>query len=309
MHYRNKERFGERTVFKGKEDHKNYILFTNVWNEENNIQKTFEMVFNFTLRPTLWVWINDGSTDNTEYMINKCIDQYGISMPTVIVNLPVKQRGDLSKIGQTYNFAFDTLKLKDMRFDFEFMAVIDVDNIIHKDYFEKVAQGFNVEPHIGVISGKHEGTRLNVPMGGSKAIRWWIVRNIKKFWDPAPDMQLNITAKDWNQGWLILDNGVGIVGGPTSSRNKTYKGAYYAGSLWRYVQGSYNGMIQRVIYRILRRRYGIAFLKGFLENKNYWVCEDKKIVGYYEGYGSRFIDWCKRTRISIHSKTLRGFRI
>ena len=299
--------------FKEKEDYKNYILFTRVWNNEKDIQKTFEMVFNFTLRPKLWVWIDDGSTDSTKYRINKCIQRYGITMPTVIVTTPLKKLDNLPMIGQAYNFAFDALNLKDMKYDFEFMATIDVKNVIHPQYFEKISQGFNVEQHIGVISGKYKNVKQRAPMGCSKAVRWWIVRNIERFWDPAPDMQLNIESKDMNQGWIVLDQEVGIVGGPTTPRNRTTNGAYYAGSLWRYVGGSYHGMFQRVVYRLVRRRYGFAFLRGFLENKNYWICDDKKIIAYYKSgllrMNDKIIYESKKLFDTIKQRVSKGFNI
>lgn len=282
-------------------DYKRYIMFTNVWNEENKIENMFEMVFNFTLRPDLYVIINDGSTDGTEYIVNKCIEKYGITMPTVMVSLPPKKKGELSKIGQAYNFVFDVLKLKDM--DFEFMSIVDVDSGIHPDYFNKVSTGFMVEPHIGVISGTCKGIKLKVPMGSSKAIRWSIVKNIERFWDPAPDMQLNIEAEYQGYNWLILEHEIGFVNGPISARNRTSDGSYYAGKLWRYVGGSYYGMIQRVIYRMLRRRHGLAFLKGFKENKD-WMCTDKKIIRYYKSRVSCFNDLFKRIWQSLKKRII-----
>ena len=108
------------------------------------------------------------------------------------------------------------------------------------------------------------------------------MRNIDRFWDPAPDMQLNIEAKYWNQDWLIIDNEAGIIDTPVSCRHRTYDGAYYAGRLWRYVGGSYIGLIKRVIYRILTRKFGIAFLRGFLSNKD-WRCKNPRVIAYYRG--------------------------
>ena len=307
LDYVNREDIGGRNIWKTIDDYKNYILFTNVWNEEDKIEETFEMVFNFTVRPKLWVWIDDGSTDNTGYLIEKYIQTYGVTMPTVVLHMPKKDKGDLSTIGLAYNVAFEAFNLRDLRFDFEFMAIMDVDNIIKPDYFEKVGHGFFFEPHFGVISGRHEEEKLKVPMGGSKCIRWWIVRSIDKFWDPAPDMQLNIEARARNMAWAIINKPVGMIGGPISARNRTKDGSYYAGSLWRYVGGSYIGMFERVIYRIFRRRHGIAFFKGFWENKK-WKCDNKHVIEYYKGHLSYFSDWCKRTWIHIIGWPSKGVR-
>ena len=225
-------------------------------------------------------------------------------MATVVVVMSRKEQGDLSKIGIAYNKAFEKLDLRQHEFDF--MSIIDVDNIVPTNYYWMISAIFENEPEIGVISGKHEGVKLKVPMGGTKCIRWKIIKHgIKEFWDPAPDMYLNIKAASLGYEWEILENSGGIIGGETSARNRTKAGSQYAGKLWAYVGGNVVGAIQRTFFRILTRKYGISFWRGFRENKT-WRCNDKDVKEYYKGKTSSAYDWCKRTGVRIIGWAHRG---
>lgn len=278
-----------------------YIAFTNVYNEEKNIEKTFKMVYDFDLRPELWVWIDDGSIDGTLEEINRCIYLYGFNMPSIVVKMPKKAKGDLGTIGKGYNQAFEQFNL--LKYDFDFMTIIAVDNVISTEYYSKIDDLFTTDRRIGVISGAHINEKLKMPMGGSKCVRWEIIKNIKgKFWDPAPDAFINIKAHMMGYKWLILYDDWSIIGGPTSARKRTKAGAYYAGKLWSYVGGNTLGAIQRVIYRFLKQQNGIDFWHGYKENKD-WKCSDSDVREYYKSKWDFIINFLKKfyNRIMVKS--------
>lgn len=260
-----------------------YILFTNLFNAADDVPRLFELVDTFTLQPKKWVIINDGSNDNTAEVLEEFKSHSG-RKNLVIFNLPPKEKGNLKTIGRAYNKAFRALKLTQE--EYEFMSIIDPDNTIHPQYYEKVKEIFDSQPEIGVISGYNpEAPPLKMPQGNGKCVRWTIIQNMGgEFWDPAPDTFLNIKA--WAQGykWMILKNEYGIVTGPIAARNITRAGAHHAGWMWYYASGSWSGAFLRVIYRILRGRQGIAYLRGFLANARHdkQRCQDPDVIRFYK---------------------------
>ncbi len=260
-----------------------FILFTNLYNAEDEVSRLFELVETFTLQPKKWVIINDGSNDNTEQVIKEHIQQSGRTN-VVIFNLPPKEKGNLKTIGHAYNQAFEQLQLKQE--NYEFMSIIDPDNRIHPQYYEKVKDIFDSDPTIGVISGYNpDAPKLKMPQGNGKCVRWSIIQNMTgEFWDPAPDTFLNIKA--WAQGykWMILENEYGVVTGPIAARNLTPAGARHAGWMWYYASGSWSGALARVIYRALKRRQALAYFKGFLDNALHdkMRCTDPDVIRFYK---------------------------
>jgi len=267
-----------------------YLLITNIWNEREEIESMFQMVNGFSLKPDLWVWIDDGSNDGSALEIERCTIEY--DLPVIAVVLPPKSEGSLRTIGKAYNYAFDQLNLRQR--DFNFMMILDVDNVIHHKYAMYVESIFRVDKSvkrnsplslIGVISGHFEGVPLKMPMGNGKCVLWDIVKNIDRFPDPAPDSYLNIKAQAMGYQWYILQNDIGIVYGDRGARNVTSAGSEHAGWLWSYYSGSYWKAIKRVVYRILKGRYGLAFWRGFRSNEKLGQplrCRDPDVTSFYE---------------------------
>lgn len=268
-----------------------YLLCTNIWNEREKIESMFQMVNGFSLKPDLWMWIDDGSNDGSALEIERCTMEY--DLPVIAIVLPPKSEGNLRTIGRAYNYAFDQLNLRQR--DFDFMCILDVDNIIHSDYVNSVAAIFELDkcimkgtnlPLIGVISGYHvDGVPLKMPMGNGKCVLWDIVKNIDKFPDPALDTFLNIKAKAMGYNWFVLKNEVSAVYGKVGARNATVAGAEHGGWLFSYYSGNYWKAIKRVVYRILKRRYGLAFWRGFRSNEKLDEpsrCVDSDVRSFYE---------------------------
>ena len=257
-----------------------YILFTNVWNEEKNIERLANMVSTFSLKPDLWVWIDDGSTNGSRKEIDRIIDKYhSVLSITVYSNTLLKNKGDLSSLGMIYNYVFNSMNLREREYDF--MSIIDVDTIMHSDFFKNVSILFDLSPNVGVISG-HYSERQKIPVGNSKCVRWKIIQGIEKFWDPAPDTLLNIKAKAQGFDLLVYMDTPGFIGGPASSRNRTETGAEYAGRLWAYVGASRISAVVRVVYRIFKRRHALAFWRGYTKNRA-WRCDDPDVIREYGG--------------------------
>ena len=57
-----------------------FVLFTNVWNEEPHIKPHFDRVKEQPFAPALWVWLDDGSTDESYERMVEAKDDYPIEV-------------------------------------------------------------------------------------------------------------------------------------------------------------------------------------------------------------------------------------
>jgi glycosyltransferase involved in cell wall biosynthesis len=264
-----------------------YLLMTNVYNGRDRIEHLFEQVNNQVVKPELWIIIDDGSCDGTWEVIEYCVAKYWDVLNTKVFVLPPKQHGDLSRIGQAYNYAFSQGDLHNMEFDF--MSILDVDCDISPYYYQAAMAIFDhdVMHKIGILTGVVPNTgQIKQPEGNGKCIRWEIIQKIDKFWDPAPDTFLNIISKALGYRWDVIGPGnVGDLIGPKAKRNTTENGAIHAGWMASYVGRSKSSVYARVLYRMLKGRYGSAFLRGYHSNSgsDRRVCDDPDILKYYHG--------------------------
>ena len=52
-----------------------YILITPTYNEEKYVRGTIESVIHQKIKPEQWIIVSDSSTDNTDHIIKKYLDQ------------------------------------------------------------------------------------------------------------------------------------------------------------------------------------------------------------------------------------------
>jgi len=131
-----------------------YILVTTIKNEEENLPKLFQSIENQTLLPNLWFIINDGSTDNSEILINNFKSKY----PDIVYTTNFKE--DSRDITWKYHFLIKfgfeqaIIIATDNKINWNCIGVLDGDIIIdQKDYFELLYNYISDNNKIGVVSG------------------------------------------------------------------------------------------------------------------------------------------------------------
>lgn len=125
-----------------------YILITPARNEEEYIEETIKSVCSQTLKPYLWFIVSDGSTDNTDNIVN----QYSKKCEFIqlIRNDETKKRNFASKV-----FAIN-LALKDIitnKNDFDFIGILDADTMFENNYYESLLSEFKKDPKLGLAGG------------------------------------------------------------------------------------------------------------------------------------------------------------
>ncbi|MDY9926312.1 glycosyltransferase family A protein [Methanosarcina sp.] len=139
---------------------KNYIIITPCKNEEESLLAVAESLINQTIKPSLWVIVNDCSTDNTANIIDRLTYNY-----SWIKKLDMQQSTsrDLGlHVAQVYinglEFAVRYSSLNNLAF--EYIGIVDADTILALNYFEKLIQEFEADTDLGICSG-HGYYKLN----------------------------------------------------------------------------------------------------------------------------------------------------
>ena len=129
----------------------NYLLLTPVRNEEKTLPKVIESVLSQELLPKLWLIINDGSTDQTQEIINKLIAQ---EKWVCSLELPIDPGGYGLHYATVVRKGFELLqdKANKRKIQYELIGKVDSDIILENDCFRKLVKEFELDEKMGIAS-------------------------------------------------------------------------------------------------------------------------------------------------------------
>ncbi len=169
----------------------NYILVTAIKNEEKNIESLILSILNQTIKPSLWLIINDGSIDNSKEIIMHYANHINFIF---LHNLGGEVR-DLTwryhKIMQ-YGFNLSIKICAENNISWNYIGVLDGDIVISSNnYFEYLIHKFIENPKYGVLSGKLlswngsefilEYRKKNKPTGAARLINREVLEKINGY--------------------------------------------------------------------------------------------------------------------------------
>ena len=186
-----------------------YILVTPVKNEEENLQSLIESVSEQTIKPVMWVIMDDGSTDRTPEIIKEAREKYNW-IQCIRLNESGRDIGlHLASVIKT-GFDFSFVYCRNNKINFDYLGNVDGDITLEKSYFKNLIKKFEENPKLGIASGSEyvlNGNQvlhidLSVPSGGTMLMRGKCFEDcggipLSYSWDSA----LNIKAKV--RGWEI----------------------------------------------------------------------------------------------------------
>jgi glycosyltransferase involved in cell wall biosynthesis len=124
------------------------LLVSPCRNEQDYMRRTLDAVLGQTCPPTVWVIVDDGSTDATPAILA----DYAARHPC----LRIVRREDRGKrsvgpgVIEAFYAGLDTVALD----EFEYVAKLDLDLDLPRDYFERLVARMHAEPRLGSCSGK-----------------------------------------------------------------------------------------------------------------------------------------------------------
>lgn len=161
---------------------KNYILVTPCKNEEHNLPHLIESVAIQTIRPVLWVIVDDGSNDNTPQITKEAAKNY---YWIKVLRLEEKSKRDLglhlaeiTKKG--FNFCIQYCIEKGI--EYNYLGNVDADLTFDNSFFEYLIAEFEKDSKLGIASGgiiltvggrlvQVKGLPVDEPSGGDMLIR------------------------------------------------------------------------------------------------------------------------------------------
>lgn len=125
-----------------------YLLVTPCRDEAQYARRTLDSVVAQTIKPSLWIIVDDGSTDQTPAILA----EYAAKYPFIKV-MRRENRG-FRKLGggviDAFYHGYDTINPD----DFDFVTKLDLDLDLPPAYFETLMRKMEAQPRIGTCSGK-----------------------------------------------------------------------------------------------------------------------------------------------------------
>jgi poly-beta-1,6-N-acetyl-D-glucosamine synthase len=125
---------------------KPYVLITAARNEEAFIEKTLQSVIAQTTPPLKWVIISDGSTDQTDAIVEQYARNHEFILKKRRPGDKVRNFG--SKV-RAFNLGYEYLK----DLEFEFVGNLDADISIEPTYYEGILSKFELSDRLGIAGG------------------------------------------------------------------------------------------------------------------------------------------------------------
>lgn len=123
-----------------------YVIITPAHNEAAVIENTIRSVITQTVRPLVWVVVNDDSLDDT----GKIVERYALDYRFIrLVNL--RRSGD-RHFGHKVS-AFNRGVSEIQGLNYQFIGNLDADISLGKDYFERVLHEFTRDSQLGITGG------------------------------------------------------------------------------------------------------------------------------------------------------------
>lgn len=140
-----------------------YVVVTPLKNEAEHIAQTMESMCAQTIKPLLWLIINDGSTDDTEKIINRYtlnnswIQIKKIEQSDFIKQLNIKEIS--ARIAYIVNWGVAQIKL-----DYDFILKLDGDVSFDQNYCENILTAFLKNEKLGIAAGhcEYQGTKEKI---------------------------------------------------------------------------------------------------------------------------------------------------
>lgn len=254
-----------------------YVLISPCRNEVDYMRQTLDSVVAQSIRPTLWVIVDDGSTDDTPVILQEYCRRH--DWIRVVTRSDRGHRAVGPGVIDAFYAGYATIEPA----DFDYLCKLDLDLRLPPRYFEALIQRMEADPMIATCSGKayiEEGSQLvserhgdETSIGASKFYRTSCFRELGGFvrevmWDGIDCHRCRMMgwkALSWDDPELrfvhLRPMGSSQVGIYTGRMRHGY-GQYFMGTglLW---------MIATAIYRIPEKPYvlgGLCILWGWIKS-------------------------------------------
>lgn len=125
----------------------NYVVITPAHNEALFVEEAFFSIIRQTVPPLRWIVVNDGSTDQTSAILERCLAQ----RPD-IVDLVHVHRSDGRDFGNKVR-AFNEGLARAAGLNYVFIGNLDADISLQPEYYERILVEFGRDAALGIAGG------------------------------------------------------------------------------------------------------------------------------------------------------------
>lgn len=252
-----------------------YVIISPVKDEERYIELTLRSVIEQTLKPVIWVIVDDGSIDSTPHIIKKYMKEQTFIRLVQNPNAGVRQTG--SAVVRAFKFGYKFIEDK----KFDFIVKLDCDLSFENDYFELLLKRMMNDENIGISSGVYfekdgQGNWKEVIMpsyhtaGACKVVRKKCFEDIGGFIE-APGWDTVDEIRAMTRGWKTIhfrDLHIKHHKAEGSGIGKVRTNIMH-GEIFYLTGGDKFFFVLKVLHRMYFRPYiigGLALLWGYLKS-------------------------------------------
>lgn len=252
-----------------------YIVVTPCRNEEKNLPDLIQSMAAQTIKPVLWVIIDDGSTDRTPEIIKAVIKKHNW-VQSIRLGSSKRDLGihyaDI--VDEGFGFAIEYCAKNEI--EYGYLGNLDGDLTLPSTFYENLMVEFEKDPELGIASGgtKHivggrvvyAKLREDEPSGGHMLIR-------KKCFEECGGIPLSyscdsvLKAKARLKGWGTkrFEKNIATEMRDVSSAEGYWKGFVHSGRESHHLNlHPIHVILRSVMYSFRRPWYtGIAYLAGY----------------------------------------------
>lgn len=267
----------------------NIGVITPIKNEDENLPLLIESVKNQSLKPAIWVLVDDGSTDNSGQIIASAAES------TEWIHTTSSNNNELDyKISDVYiplGVGFEYLQdiVNDNHTTMDYYMVLDADMQLSRNYIERLVNYLEANNEVGIISGpiyirerdklKKENRHKNHPAGGATLYDGDFYRSINGPPQvPGRDSASEIKAK--NRGFKCeyvdqLDIKA-VQNRPTGGKGNTFSNSMMRGEIYYRVNMHPIVILLNFCKKVLQwpPYTGVGFFTGYLMA---WIYQKEKI--------------------------------
>lgn len=252
-----------------------------------------------TVKPELWIIVDDGSIDNTPHVIDNLRAKYSYIQS---IRLPQRPRDITFHYSyvckQGFDYALEYCRKNNV--EFEYIGLLDADTVLEENYFGKLLVEFKEDDSLGIASGgvyydtggklSREKTDKNLPRGTGRFWRKECFLDTGGYpVEPSPDSISNVKAI--LRGWKLMQyaNIIQIQKRKTSAANGLWNGYVKNGWMAYYLDKNPLMTLINGLYLSVRFPFytGPAYFWGYASSaiKKEKKIKDPEIRAYYRNFG------------------------
>lgn len=269
-------------------------LVTPVKNEMNNLPALFKALEDQSMKISLWVIMDDASTDGTSHYLKKTVRSVSNAEKVLLfqlTELPQEYRLG-SKYSQIISYGFDRVREyeREQGIQYDFIGILDADCFPDKEYYKNLLKKFSQLPKLGIASGvtyylKKEGRVFDqMPLrwarGGIRVWRGACLRDAGYMIGNSADAISS--AKAWTSDWESQAFTDSVA--DTREMGERINAEYYGGAAY-YLYMPYYYICMKCLLMLIR--YGTkqmrVYYRGFqnAKHKKNRIQVNKKVIWYF----------------------------